>query len=605
MSQSRLRRQVVDGRRSRRVLQPLAESLETRALLATTITHPIGVSFSVNEGKSFSTEVATFTSNSTKANNFHVSIAWGDGTTSAGSLVKSGHGFKVMGKHTYKNELNSSVVTTTITLASGANVQVSSTAKINGALVQSIPVTINAVEATDLSNLVVAKFRVVSKSITPKTSYSATVLFPNTPGDFGFISGQVVADPSIKNGYDVIVPSYVFQATTLPQGQPTGVQIMARIHPTVGEGIDISTNTVVTPPKFVLVQASPVTQTLGDMSQTPGPVLVEFADPAGEFNNPSGQGQGYRVKVDWGDKQIQTFDVTPTGADGSDVTYVVNPSYGKYAEQVFFAPPLHPYTMVGVYPVTITIMTVPRTAGALTETETYQTTATVTLPKPQLYPLLAYEGETEIGGGFKFTGPLGSGVLASFPDPNPANDRANYTTTIDWGDQTAIDTSATLAASPDGKSIEVDASHVYQLAGSYTITLNILDKNSGKVVSTSTEQVTVLAQPITYDTSTLNLDNMGNFSGSLLTFGTGPYTPASDLTATITWGDSTPNAMGIVTRTLPIGTSGMQFTVTGSHQFPIDGLLPGQTFNGSVVLSDSDGGAVVTIPVTFEFDPQP
>jgi hypothetical protein len=498
----------------------------------------------------------------------------------------------VTGKHKYTNELNSASVVTTITPDGGASVQVTSTGKINGALVQSIPITINAVQAAAPSDLVVAKFQVVSKSITSRTSFTATAQFFDSTGDFSAVTAEVKADPAIKNGYDVIVPSKTFMQTTFPQGQPTQVEVTARLHPEVGEGIDISTNTVVTPPPFQLVSVSPIITTANGPSDNTGP-LVTFIDPAGEFHNTQGT---YQTVVRWGDGKMDTY-------NNSQYLGFFPDSSGPHAGSFTFNPPPHPYSAVGMYPVSVTVTYTDNTPGKPMVTATFKTNAAVSSPNLVLFPLQAYEGGTALGGGFQFTGILGPGVLADFSDPNPANDRANFTTTVNWGDKTPLDTSATLAPQGNSPYIEVMASHVYQLAGNYTLTLNILDKQSGRVVLTASELVTVTAQPIDYNTQTNYIDSSGNFSGTLLGFETGQFTPATDFTASITWGDSTPGPTpGVVSSTLPNGASGQNFIVTGSHQFPLP-LVAFQTYNGSVVITDSDGGQVTTVPISFLYDP--
>ncbi len=606
MSQPCVRKRWEDGTRSRRVLRPQAESLETRALLAVSITHAAGVSFTVNEGKSSKAEVATFTAaKGAKPTNFTVSIAWGDGTTSVGAVAKSGKGFKVTGRHKYTNELSGLPVVTTITAAGGASVQVLSKATIDGALLQSIPITITAVEGSVLPNLVVAKFQVLNKKIKSASSFVATAQFFDATGEFSSVTAQVVSDPAIKNGYEVIVPSKVFNDTTFPQGQATTVEIQA-VHPSPDEAVEISTNTIVTPPPFSLVSAPPIIQSVEDGTSPLISTALVFQDPAGLLNDPDhfvpghGNGAGYKITIHWGDGKTDTL--TNAGGAPSAVGNISTVATGSGdSENVTVSLFNHPYAQVGVYNVSFVVQALNNTPGKLTETMTFKTTATITSPSVTMYPLQAYEGETAVAGGFKFTGPLGPGVLASFNDPNPAADLGKYTATVNWGDNTASDTAATFALSPDGKNIEVLDTHVYQLAGPDTITLNIKDKATGKAVFTSTEKVTVLAQPFAYDTATLDIENDGSFSGTLLTFQIGPFTPASDLTAAITWGDSSTAAptMGVVT---PLEAGGGQFEVTGSHDFSLANADSGMMWYGSVVITDSDGGAVNTVPVIFEWD---
>src|SRR5713226_5364804 len=66
------------------------------------------------EGIGFNGVVATFTDTDADAtvNNFTTSIAWGDGTTSAGTVQTTDTGFQVTGSHTYADEGAPSVTVT-------------------------------------------------------------------------------------------------------------------------------------------------------------------------------------------------------------------------------------------------------------------------------------------------------------------------------------------------------------------------------------------------------------------------------------------------------------------------------------------------------------
>ncbi|HXA33178.1 MAG TPA: hypothetical protein VNV87_13030, partial [Acidimicrobiales bacterium] len=77
------------------------------------------ITFSATQGTSFSGPVATFTDSANPTNvasDFTATIAWGDGTTSVGTISGAGGTFTVSGTHTYTGSGTSGV---TVTLADG------------------------------------------------------------------------------------------------------------------------------------------------------------------------------------------------------------------------------------------------------------------------------------------------------------------------------------------------------------------------------------------------------------------------------------------------------------------------------------------------------
>lgn len=85
-----------------------------------------GSSVSATEGRPFSGAVATFTDTSGNGASASASIAWGDGTTSAGTVSSNGAGgFVVTGSHAYSDEGSFS---TTVTVTDPSNVSASATA---------------------------------------------------------------------------------------------------------------------------------------------------------------------------------------------------------------------------------------------------------------------------------------------------------------------------------------------------------------------------------------------------------------------------------------------------------------------------------------------
>jgi hypothetical protein len=86
----------------------------TTATIADATLSGQGTTFTATAGTAFSgVTVATFTDANPTPNSkdFTATIAWGDGTTSTGTVVASGSGFKVLGSHTYAAAGNFTVTT--------------------------------------------------------------------------------------------------------------------------------------------------------------------------------------------------------------------------------------------------------------------------------------------------------------------------------------------------------------------------------------------------------------------------------------------------------------------------------------------------------------
>ncbi len=184
-------------------------------------------------------------------------------------------------------------------------------------------------------------------------------------------------------------------------------------------------------------------------------------------------------------------------------------------------------------------------------------------------------------GGQTFTGTepgAVSGTLASFTDPDPAAQAAEYAASISWGDGT---TTAGTISGPTGGPFTVTANHTYADEGSYPIKVTITDTdntaNSAGVDDTATIGDAGLSAS---GISPLPVSGQ-SFSGPVAAFtdaGTATSSPA-DFTATIDWGDGTAASAGTVTG------SGGSYQVAGSHSYTGTGY-----YTVTVHITD-DGGS--------------
>jgi hypothetical protein len=104
------------------------EELETRAVPSISAS---GTTITATEGMGFNGVVATFTDTDVGAtiNNFTTLIAWGDGTTSVGTVEATNTGFQVTGSHAYADE-GSPSVSVTINDIDGSSATATTTAQV-------------------------------------------------------------------------------------------------------------------------------------------------------------------------------------------------------------------------------------------------------------------------------------------------------------------------------------------------------------------------------------------------------------------------------------------------------------------------------------------
>jgi hypothetical protein len=158
-------------------------------------------------------------------------------------------------------------------------------------------------------------------------------------------------------------------------------------------------------------------------------------------------------------------------------------------------------------------------------------------------------------------GTLESCVVASFVDASPQAFPGQFTATINWGDNTGTSPGVVSA---DGTGFDVTGSHTYNFSTTSTanepVTVTIADARTGAAVAASST-ATVNPAPITIQTTNFAVKGGVLFSGKIAAFtDSDPRIDPTFYTATINWGDGSPNSTGVITGTNP-------FTVTSSHTF--------------------------------------
>jgi hypothetical protein len=158
----------------------------------------------------------------------------------------------------------------------------------------------------------------------------------------------------------------------------------------------------------------------------------------------------------------------------------------------------------------------------------------------------------------------------------------DYTVTIKWGDNT---TSTGTVTANGGGAFTISGSHTYANNGSYTVEVDVSDKD-GTTAATDTTGM-IADAPLFADGIPVTAVEGKSFTAPVATFSSGdPNASPGDFTATIDWGDGHLSTGTIVSRT------GGGFTVAGTNTYAESG-----TYQVAVTIS-SNGGSSTTANTT-------
>lgn len=173
-----------------------------------------------------------------------------------------------------------------------------------------------------------------------------------------------------------------------------------------------------------------------------------------------------------------------------------------------------------------------------------------------------------------------NGQTATFTDSDTTE--SGFAASIDWGDGT----SSTGTVSGGSGSFAVSGSHTYADEGSYFVKTTLT--KSGTTVANANATATVSDAPLTATGKTLYASST-SFNGAVASFTDGnAAAPASDFTASISWGDGTAASSGTV------ASNGSGFDVSGSHTYASAG-----TYTITVSINDK-GGSTATATSKFQ-----
>ena len=313
----------------------------------------------------------------------------------------------------------------------------------------------------------------------------------------------------------------------------------------------------------------PLTATGTTISASKG---VPFSGLVGTFTDlaPNRSPSDYLATINWGDA---------TAATPGQVT--------EDASGTFYVTGSHTYARSGSdYSVSVTIINDP---GG-TET-TADSTATV-VPMPLLLSadsLAAIEGVPV---------PADT-VVASFVNTGGADPLADYTATIDWGDGSAVAPAGVVASGADFL-VVTPTGHTYAKDGTYSFTVNIGDVEGGLFSIGETAYATGLAVVADAPLVGVSVPALPSKPRGTPLAGvtvasfqdTNPAAPLTDFTATIDWGDGSPNTIGTIAQPGGIGTA---FVVTGNHTYLQAQAAP---YIVTVAIHDNGGASLVTTTTT-------
>jgi autotransporter-associated beta strand protein len=164
-------------------------------------------------------------------------------------------------------------------------------------------------------------------------------------------------------------------------------------------------------------------------------------------------------------------------------------------------------------------------------------------------------------------------LSGTITDPDPLD---TFTLQITWGDGSPVQP-VNLPAGSTSFSVQ----QTYGREGTYTINLTLSDGHPGGTATASTT-ITVLDRLQSPMALAVAAVEGQPFSGTVATFQDAVDGAATDFSATIHWGDGSPNAAGQIVK-----TGAGRFQISGTHTYAEEG-----SYSITVTIQDADGTVV-------------
>ena len=521
------------------------------------LTAGAGVAVTGVEGMSFTAQLGTFTTGDPIANTLQFSalIAWGDGTTSTGTITQSSSGlFSVTGTHTYAEE-GTFPITATVTdnNVGGLTATIGTSATIADAPLSSSGVGVNVVEGTAVPvGTIVASFS-DADPLGAVGDYTATI-------NFGDGTAPVTATVTIGNvgGTGGANSGFIVSLATPHIYVDSGNDTMVVTITDAGGSVTTASSTAVVTEATVTVTGTPVSAIEGNSSTAQVATFVD-ADP---FSLPS----DFTAQVNFGDGIIAQGVITQPGGIGTPYIVTATHTYQTFG--------------FGTYPITTTI----------TDSGTYTAvgTSTATVAGAALTP----------GAAATVTGTEGvpfTHIVGTFTSANPLALLANFTAVISWGDGTP--TSLGTITEDTAGVFTVTGTHTYAeetgpagVTTPYVITTTV--RSTAAVTATLTASATIADAPLQASPIPVNTVEGLPRTLTVATFtDTDPNGTAGDYTATINWGDGTITTSPAITFTSTGAATalGASFSVSADHTYLREG-----NYTAVVTINDKGGSTATT-----------
>ncbi|HEV2415822.1 MAG TPA: choice-of-anchor Q domain-containing protein, partial [Candidatus Dormibacteraeota bacterium] len=384
------------------------------------------------EANPFTGPVATFQDSDPQGvlSDYTATIAWGDGTTSAATLVNGPNLVQASGTHTYAEEGNYSV-TVTLTDAGGAVATAVSPMNVGDTSLSGSGITFSPVEGTTFSGNV-GTFTDSDPNGT-LSDYSAVITWGDTTSSSGTVT------PDGHGGYIVSGSHLYFEE---------GVYNVSVFPSDVGGAAANITMTI----------------TVGDapLTSSPGAALraTEGSSVTGvvaTFDDPAPSGTAWTATIDWGDHTTSSGTVATGSFGGFTVTGT------------------HTYAEEGSYPVNVTITD---DGGATTTTATSATVTDAALSATGKQ--LSEHHDTTF-----------TATIATLTDADPGGVATDYSGVINWGDgtMTSCPSGSCAIVRQSNGTFSISASHRFHKNGKFTVTIQLTDAGGSTVKTTTTISV--------------------------------------------------------------------------------------------------------------------
>jgi streptogramin lyase len=468
--------------------------------------HGIAKTVSTGEAGYFAGVVASFTDDDplATASSYTAKIDWGNSFTSAGTIVKNGNQFDVVGNSIAYGEEGTYPITVTVTDIDdshdlgGSTVTVHSTMNVSDSPLVPIGLSFDAGEGQAFSNVPICHFLDTGGAET----YTVTIDWgDSTPTSSGLVS--------LNNGVFLVRGSHTY-------AEEGGYTIKVTIQ---DEGGSMTTATSTANVGDAPLAPSAVSLSGSERSPLNGVTVATFTDSGG----PEAPGN-YTTTINWGDQ-------TPT-----------EPGVVSYSGGVFHVTGSHTYGDEGTYTVTVSILD----AEALP----YYVFSTAAIADAPLSSQPTTVAPTE--------GAFFSGKVGSFTDAAGLEGPSAYGVLIDWGD--GHQSAGLLQANMTG-GYDIVGDHTYAEEGAYPIQVTVQDDGGKSVVVASKATVADAAlSAVALNFSGTTGVALTNVLVGIFSDAGGPEVPGN-YTVSIDWGDKGPATTGVVT---PQGTL---FLANGSHTY--------------------------------------